>query len=112
VAAAGQAEVGAADADPAVLRRGGEQFLQQGAVGVLEGDALGERAVRLGDPCGERVAHFLELAEPEHPRRPGGLDPMRDEHPSHPLGDQLPELTLQPADLPAQLGAGQPLVDD
>ena len=111
VAAAGQADVGAADADPAVLLRGGEQVLEQGAVGALEGGALGERAVRVGEPCGERVAHLLELPEPEHARRPGGLDPVRDDDPSQPLGDQPAELPLELADLPAQLGAREPLVD-
>ena len=111
VAATGQADVGAADTDPAVLLRGGEQVLEQGAVGALEGGALGERAVRVGEPCGERVAHLLELPEPEHARRPGGLDPVRDDDPSQPLGDQSPELPLKLADLPAQLGAPEPLVD-
>jgi hypothetical protein len=111
VAATGQADVGATDTDPAVLLRGGEQVLEQGAVGALEGGALGERAVRVGEPCGERVAHFLELPEPEHSRWPRGLDPVRDDDPSQPLGDQPPELPLELADLPAQLGASQALVD-
>ena len=110
VAAAGQADVGAADSDPAVLFRGGQQVLEQGAVGALEGGTVGERAVRVGEPCGERVAHLLELSEPEHPRRPGRLDPVRDDDPSQPLGDQPPEIALELADLPAQLCASQPLV--
>lgn len=90
VAAAGQADVGAADADPAVLLRGGEQILEQGSVGLLEGGALGEGAVRVGDPCGERVAHLLQLPQPEHPRRPHGLDPVRDDDPSQARGDEKP----------------------
>ena len=88
VAATGQADVGAADADPAVLLRSGEQVLEQGAVGALEGGARGERAVRVGDPCGERVANLLELPQAKHARRPDGLDPVRDDDPSQPLGDQ------------------------
>jgi hypothetical protein len=111
VAATGQADVGAADADPAVLLRGGEQVLEQGAVGALEGGALGESAVRIGEPCCERVAHLLKLPQPEHARRPGGLDPVRDDDPSQPLGDQPSEPPLELADLPAQLGAREPLVD-
>jgi hypothetical protein len=111
VAATGQADVGAADADPAVLLRGGEQVVEQGAVGALEGGAVGERAVGVGEPRGERVAHLLELPQPEHPRRSRGLDPVRDDDPSQPLGDQPPELPLELADLPAQLGAREPLVD-
>jgi hypothetical protein len=110
VAATGQADVGAADTDPAVLLRVGEQVLEQGAVGALEGGALGEIAVRVGEPRGERVAHLLELPEHEHARRPGGLDPVRDDDPSQPLGDQQPEPPLQLADLPAQLGAREALV--
>jgi hypothetical protein len=110
VAAAGQADVGAADADPVVLLRSGEQVLEQGAVGLLEGGALGERAVRVGDPSGERVAHLLKLPEPEHPRRPRRLDPVRDDDPPQPFGNQFPELPLEPADLPPQLGASEPLV--
>lgn len=106
VAAAGQADVGAADPHPAVLLRGGDQRGQKLTVGILDGGALGERAPRLGDPARERVANLLQLTEPEHPRRPGCLDPMRDEDPAKTLGDERAELALQLADLPTQLGAG------
>ena len=60
---------------------------------------------------GERVANLLELAQVEHPRRPGGTDPVRDVDPPEALGDQPAELALELADLPAQLGAGEQLVD-
>ncbi len=105
VAAAGLAHVGAADADPAVALRGGEQVTEKFAVGLLDEGPLGEDAMRLGDPDGERVANALKPAEVEHPGRPRGLDPVRDLHPPQPLGDQIPELPLEPADLPAQLRA-------
>ena len=107
VAAAGQAEVGAADPHPAVAGGVGEQSLEQFAVGGLEGGALGERPARLGDPDGERVADLLELTEVEHARRPGGTDPVRDDDPAQPLGDEPAQLQLEPADLPAQLGAAR-----
>jgi hypothetical protein len=111
VAAARQAEVGAADPQPAVALRGGEHVVEERAVGVLESDPLGEGAVRLGEATGERVAQFLELTESEHPRRPGGVDPVGDDYPSQPLGDEPAQLELELADLPAQLGAGQTLID-
>ena len=110
-ATAGQADVGAADPHPAVLLRGGDQRGENIAVGGLEGGALGKCAPRLRDARRERVAHLLQLAQPEQPRRPRGLDPVRHDDPAEPLGDEPAELPLQLADLPAQLGASQPLVD-
>jgi hypothetical protein len=110
VAAAFEAEVGAADADPPVLGGRGDHRLDQVAVGILEGDALGERALGVGDPAGERVADALQLTEVEDPARPGGVDPVRDDHASEPLGDQPRQLALQPPDLTPQLDAGQALI--
>jgi hypothetical protein len=110
VAAAGQAEVGAADPQPPVGGRVGDHRLDELTVGLLEGLALGKRAARLGEATGERVAQFLQLTEVEHPRRPHGGHPVRDEHPSQPLGDQPGELPLELADLPPQLRAREPLV--
>jgi hypothetical protein len=106
VATAGQAEVGAADPQPAMGGRGREHVVEKFAVGRLEGGALGEGELGVGDAQGEGVANFLELTEAEDARRPGGPDPMRDDDPPEPLGDEPAQLAVEPADLPAQLGAG------
>lgn len=110
VAAAGLTDVGAADAEPAVLLRGGDHRGEQLAVGSLGGGADGERLARLGGADGERVAQLLQLAEAEHPRRPGGAHPVGDRDPAEPGGDQSGQLQLELADLAAQLGAGASLV--
>jgi hypothetical protein len=111
VAAARQAEIGATDPQPAVGGGFGKHVVEERPVGFLEGVALDQRPARLGDPAGERVADLLELPEVEHPRRSRGFDPVRDDDAPEALGDQPAELTLELGDLPAQLGAGQPLVD-
>jgi hypothetical protein len=111
VAAARQAEVGAADPQPGKLLRGGEHLVEQFAVGILEGVALDQRPARFGEATGERVADFLQLAEVEHPRRARGGDPVWHHDAAETLGDQPGELTLELGDLPAQLGAGQTLID-
>jgi hypothetical protein len=103
VAAAGQAEVGAADAKPVVALRRGEHVVEQRFVPLLELLALDQRPAGVGDPAGERVAALLQLAEVEHPRRSRGGDPVRHVDPAEALGDQPGELTLQLADLPPQL---------
>jgi hypothetical protein len=110
VAAAGLADVVATDPDPRVALREGEHVGKQLAVGLLDEGALGERLVGLADAGRERVADLLQLTEVEHPRRPGGADPVGDGDPAHALGDQPAELELQLGDLPAQLGARRPLV--
>ncbi len=110
VAAAGKADVGAADPQPVVLLRGQQHALQKFAVGLLDGVAVGERAARLGGAPRERVAQLLQLAEPEDPRRTRGVDPMRHDDPAEALGDHPRQLELELADLPAQLGAGKTLV--
>jgi hypothetical protein len=110
VAAAGQAEVGAADPHPLVLLRGGKHPLHQFPVGLLDGVAVGERAVRFADAAGERVAHFLQLTEPEHPRRSRSRDPVRHGDPAEPRGDRPGKLELELADLTPQLGASKTLI--
>jgi hypothetical protein len=110
VAAARLADVGAADADPRVALRGEQHVGEQLAVGLLDEGALGEDVVSLGEAAGERVADLLQLAEVEDPWRTGGVDPVGNVDPAHALGDQAGQLVLQLADLPAQLGARQPLV--
>jgi hypothetical protein len=111
VPAAGQAEVGAADPQPPVGGRVGEHLLDQLAVGLLEGLPLDQRAAGVGDAAGERVAKLLQLTEVENPWRSHGVDPVRHDDPPEALGDQAAELMLELADLPAQLGAGQTLID-
>ena len=111
MATARQAEVGTTDPQPPVLLRGGEHLIQERGVGVLEGDPLGERPVRLGDADGEGISQHLELTEPEHPRRSDGTDPVRHVDAAEALGDERRELPLKLADLAPQLGAGQTLVD-
>jgi hypothetical protein len=110
VAAAGQAEVGATDPHPAVGGGVGQHLIEQFAVGLLEGVAVGERAVRLGEATGERIAKLLELTQVEHSRRSRRGYPVRHDDASEPLGDEPGELTLEPPDLPSQLGPGQTLV--
>ncbi len=111
VAAARLADVGAADPQPAVGGGVGKHLVEERAVGLLDGVALEERAARLGDAAGERVTDLLQGAEVEHARRPRGGDPVRHVDAPEPLGDQARELPLEPPDLPAQLGAGQTLID-
>jgi hypothetical protein len=111
MAAARQADVGAADPQPPVLLRGGDQGGEKLAVGGLDGGALGKRPLRLGDPRGQGVADLLELSEVEHPRRPRGTDPVGNVDPAEALGDEPGELTLEPSDLPPQLGPRPGLVE-
>ncbi len=110
VAAAGQAEVGAADPQPAIGGRVGKHLVEEPAVGLLDGVALAEGAARIGDTTDERVAKLLELTEVEDPRRARGGDPVRHVDPPEAIGHQPAEVKFQPPDLPAQLGAGQTLI--
>jgi hypothetical protein len=111
VAAARQAEVGAADPQPAVGGGVGKHLVEQFAVGLLDAIALDQRARRVGDAAREGIAQLLQFTEVEHPWRPRGLDPVRHQEAAESLGDQSGELQLELADLPAQLGAGQTLID-
>lgn len=111
VAAAGLADVVAADPDPGITLREGEHVGKQFAVGLLDEGALGERLVGLAEAGRERVADLLQLTEVEYARRPGGVDPVRDGDPPHALGDQPAQLELQLGDLPAQLDARPRLLD-
>jgi hypothetical protein len=111
VAAARKPEIGAADPQPAVGGGLGEHVVEERLVGLLDRVALGQRAAGLADALGERVPDLLELTQVENARRSRSGDPMRDDHAPEPVGDQATELALEPGDLPAQLGAGQTLVD-
>ena len=77
---------------------------------LLDGVALGEGSVRFAVRVGERVAHLLQLPEPEQPRRAPGIDPMRHGDAAESLGEDPAELELEPADLPATR-AGKTLVN-
>jgi hypothetical protein len=111
VAAARQAEIGAADPQPVEAGGIGEHLVEQLPVGLLEGIPLDQRAPRLRDATGERVADLLQLAQVEHPRGSRRRHPMRHVDATEPFGDQAAKLTLELADLPAQLCAGQTLID-
>src|ERR1700744_2091496 len=110
MAAAGLADVGAADAEPGVLGGCGKHVGEELAIGLLDEGALGESALRVGDAAGERGAHFLERAEAEHAGLSGGLDRVRDVAPAESLDDKARQLTLEPPDLAAQLGPRKSLV--
>jgi hypothetical protein len=112
VTATRQAEVGAADPQPAVGGGVGDHRLHQLAVRLLDGVALGEGAPRLGEPPGERVTHLLQLPQVEHPRRTRGGDPVRHVNAAEPVGDQPGQLPLEPPDLPAQLRPGRRLAGE
>jgi len=99
MATARLADIGAADPQPAILGGRGDHRRQQLAVGGLDRGALGERGARLADAGGEGIAHLLQPTEIEHPRRPGGGDPVRDVDPPEPLGDEAGQFELEPADL-------------
>ena len=111
VAAARQAEVGAADPQPAIGGGVGKHLLEQLAVGLLDLVAFDQCAGRIGDPTGEGIADLLELTEVEDTRRTRGGDPVRHDDPTETLGDQPAELALEPPDLPPQLGPRKTLVD-
>ncbi|HKI67631.1 MAG TPA: hypothetical protein VJ989_10245 [Solirubrobacterales bacterium] len=111
MAAAGLADVGAADLQPLVLGRRVEHPLEQLAVAGLELRPFAQLDPGAGDPIGERVPNRLQLAEPQHPRLAGAgsyrgidLDPRKR------LGEKRPELRFQAPDLPPQLHSRQPLV--
>jgi hypothetical protein len=110
VAAAGLADIGAADADPRVTLRGEQHVGQELAVGLLDEGPLGERPMGFGEARRERVADLLQLAQVEDTRRSGGTDPVRDVDAPHAFGDEPGELSLELADLAAQLDAREPLV--
>lgn len=105
------ADIGAGDAQPLVVGRRRQHALQQRTVGDLVLAALAQGAARLGNPSGERVADALQLAKPDQTGlasdgRNFGVEPK----PRERLGDQVPQLALEAADLAPQLGAGETLV--
>jgi hypothetical protein len=94
-----------------VLGGGVEHATQQLAVLRLQLGPLAEGEAGAGDPCGERVAHPLQLAEAGDPRlAPGRGDAGVDLDPGEGLDHEAGELALEAADLAAQLGASEALV--
>jgi hypothetical protein len=111
VAAAGLADVGAADPQPAVVARRLDHLAQQLAGSGLGGGLLGKGGAGLAGALGQLVAQLLELAEVEQARRRcGGGDCVGDGDAAEAVIGEARELELETADLAAQLGAGEALV--
>lgn len=109
MAAAGLADVLVGDPHPAEALRLGDHALEQLAVSLLDVDAGGQLGLGVAQAQRERVAHPLQLGDPEDPGAPGRCDPELD--PLTRIGgrEKLPEPQLEPGDLAAQVLAGAPL---
>lgn len=111
MAAARLAEVVARDPHPLVILRRSQHPFQELAVAGLQLVPLPVGAAGVLDPGREGVTDPLQLAQGEGLRRVGdGRDAGGDLETREGLGDEGRELRLQPSHLPAQLGAGEPLV--
>jgi hypothetical protein len=111
VAAAGLADVGAADPQPPVVTWGLDQVAQQLAVGRLGGGLRGQRCTGLAGALDEPVAQALELAEVEQARyRHRRADPVGHGDAAEAVEGEAAQLELEAADLAAQLGAREALV--
>lgn len=80
MAAAGLTDIGAGDPQPLVLGRRRQHLLQQLAVAGLELGTPLQLAPGRSDPCRQRVADRLQVAQAERPRlvrdrRDPGVDP-------------------------------------
>jgi hypothetical protein len=110
-AAAGLADVGAADPQPLVLGRRVEHALEQLAIAGLQLSPFPQLYASLGYPVRERVAYRLQIAKAKRARlvrdrgHPG-VDPQAREG----IGEEQGELGFQTPDLAPQLRAGEPLV--
>lgn len=71
VATAGLTDIGAGDPQPLVLRRGGKHPPEQLAVAGLELGALPQLMLRHADPCRQRIADRLQVAETQRARLAG-----------------------------------------
>ncbi len=110
--AAGLADVIVGDSDPPVAVGLGGHRLDHAAILLLDLAPAAELGLRLAEPGSERVAHPLQLGDPEHP---GPAN--RPDRPLHSLareggGEQLAEPLLQQGDLPAKILAGTTLGED
>lgn len=104
MAATGEPEVFAGDANPLEVLGCGEHLLDQLAVRVLDLLSLHQSATGVGNAIGEPVPNRLQLTEVEHPRSGSdGLDAVRNLRMAKTLADEFGELRLEPADLLAQL---------
>jgi hypothetical protein len=105
------AEVGARDAQPLELGRGGEHPLQQPPVVLLDRGALAQGAPRLANAGSESIAHPLQLAEADQARLARrGRHSRVDLDTGKRLRGKPAELGLEAADLAPQLGASEALV--
>ncbi len=111
VRAAGLADVGVGDAHPLVLGGGVEHATQQLSVLSLQLVLLPEGQPGSRDPIRQRVAHALQVPQARDPRLAArGGDAGVDLDPREGLDHEARELTLESADLAAQLGASEALV--
>jgi hypothetical protein len=111
VAAARLADVGPRDPQPLEVPRPLQHPLQQLAVAGLELLPLAQGGASRADARGEGVANQLQATELERAVAIArGRHPRVDLESREGLGDERRELALEAADLPPQLGAGEPLV--
>lgn len=103
------ADVLVGDFHPAVALGLADHALDRFAVALLDVHARGQFPPRLAQPRGKRVAHALQLADPEHARSAGGGDSHLDPRAGIDRREMLGETELQVGDLAAQLRSGAPL---
>lgn len=94
-----------------MLGGSGKHLLEQLAIAGLELGPILQPAARDPDPCRERVADRLEVAEPQGPRLlRKSADPGVDLDTREGVGEERAELSLEAADLTPQLSPGESLV--
>jgi hypothetical protein len=110
-AATGLADVSVGDLQPLEVLGPRQHPLQQLAVVGLDLLALAQGAARRRHPRRQPVPDRLEATEPEGTRLAGrGRHRSVDLQPREGLYHEGRELSLEPADLAAQLNSGEPLV--
>lgn len=95
--------------DPPVTVGLGDHRLDQAAILLLDLAAATELRPCLVQPCGERVAHPLQVGYPEHPRPADSADRPLDPLAREGGREKLAELLLQQGDLPAEVLTGRAL---
>jgi hypothetical protein len=111
VAATGLSDVGVGDPQPLVLGGSGQHLLEQLTIAGLELGLVLKSPPCDSDPCRERVADRLELAEAQGPRLLRvGADTGIDLDPGEGVGEEGAKLSLETADLTPQLNPGESLV--
>jgi hypothetical protein len=106
VPASDLADVLVGDPDPPVLLGARDHHLDQLALALLVLRPPPKLIPRLGQPRGEAVTDALEVGEPQHARASSRPDRPLEAAAREDGGEQLPELALQPGDLPSKLFAG------